>query len=103
MVLRIASNSLNIVARAMRNMQIPAYSPVLCGVKDVDQRGVEVETKKVMAIESAPIIICDGVDVDDGIVIVPVVDDDIAIVIDISIWLELGASEGLMESSRRRY
>lgn len=66
-------------------MQMPAYSPVLLGVNEVDQRGVRVETKNVIAIDSAPIVIEDELEVDDGIVIVSVAVADIAIVIDMSI------------------
>ena len=54
-------------------------------MKDFDQRGVEVETKKVMAIESAPIIIEDEVEVDEAMVIVSVAVADVAIVMDMSI------------------
>lgn len=38
-------------------MQIPAYWPALWGVKAVDQSGVVVEVKNVIAIESADIIV----------------------------------------------
>lgn len=72
------------VVSAMRKIQVPAYSPVLCGVKAVDHRGVEVETKKVMAIESAPIIVIPEVIVDVGIDMASVGVADIIIVIDIS-------------------
>lgn len=65
-------------------MHIPAYSPVLCGVKDFDQRAVEVETKKVMAIELAPIIM-GVVEVDEGMDMAAVAVAVISIVVDISI------------------
>ena len=54
-------------------------------MKDVDQRGVEVETKKVMAIESTPIIVEDAVEVGEAMVIVSVAVADVATVIDMSI------------------
>jgi len=53
-------------------------------VKDVDQSGVDVDTKKVIAIESAPIIVIEE-DVDVGIDITSVLVADIAVVMDISI------------------
>lgn len=85
------------VASAMRNMQIPAYSPVLCGVKAVDQSGVVVETKKVIAIESAPIIVISDDDVEVAIELaidmVPVVVEVISIVIDISIMTAVNGGE----------
>lgn len=45
------------VAKAIRNMQVPAYCPVELGVHDMEKRGVAVEVKKVIAIESIPIIV----------------------------------------------
>lgn len=53
-------------------------------MKDVDQSGVDVDTKKVIAIESAPIIVIEE-DVDVGIDITSVLVADIAVVMDISI------------------
>ena len=54
---RIASNSRKMVAKNMRNIHIPAYCPVVVGVKANDQRDVLVEVKNTIAIESIPIII----------------------------------------------
>lgn len=54
---RKASRSLKIVANAMRKMQIPAYCPAVPGVKCDDQRGVLVDVKNTIAIESIPIIV----------------------------------------------
>lgn len=54
-------------------------------MKDFDHRGVDVETKKVIAIESAPIIIEDEVAVEEAMDMVSVDVADMAIVIDISI------------------
>jgi hypothetical protein len=82
------------MASAMRKTQTPAYSPALCGVKAVDQRGVEVETKKVMAIESAPIIVIPEVGVDVGIDMTSVGVADIIIVIDISMLNSLVVLSG---------
>lgn len=53
-------------------------------MKDFDQRGVDVETKKVMAIESAPIIIEDEVAVEEAMDMVSVAVADMAIDIDMS-------------------
>jgi hypothetical protein len=92
---RIASNILNIVPSVIRNMHIPAYCPELCGVKFFDQRGVEVETKKIMAIESAPIVIEDAVEGDEGMVIISVAVADIAMVIDMSIPGSGGACQSV--------
>ena len=80
-------------ATEIRNMQIPAYSPVLCGVKEFDQRGVDVETKKVIAIESAPIIVVPEVDVDVDIDMISVVVADVVIVIDISVLNRMAVAQ----------
>lgn len=45
------------VAKAIRNMQVPAYCPVVLGVQEDEKRAVFVAVKKVMAIESIPIIL----------------------------------------------
>lgn len=89
---RTASNSRKMVAKAMRNIHVPVYCPIVVGVKAVDQRDVLVEWKKTIAIESIPIIITlSGDDVDMGMepsvvegmdiesVMVPDIDIDIAL------------------------
>lgn len=53
-------------------------------MKDVDQSGVDVDTKKVIAIESAPIIVIEEKVVDVGIDIASVLVADIAVFVDIS-------------------
>lgn len=53
-------------------------------MKDFDQRGVVVEMKNVMAIESASIIIGDEVAVDEAMDMVSVAVGDVVIVIDMS-------------------
>ena len=56
------------VAKARRNMHAPAYCPVVPGVKADDQRGVLVEVKNTMAMDSMPIIVVmSDEDVDMGI------------------------------------
>lgn len=44
------------VANAMRNMQIPAYCPVVLGVNVDDQREVPVDVKNAIVIDSMPVI-----------------------------------------------
>ena len=53
---RIASKARKIVANAIRKMHVPAYWPVEAGVQAMEKRGVVVEVKNVIAIESMPII-----------------------------------------------
>ncbi|KAJ4313325.1 hypothetical protein N0V94_007004 [Neodidymelliopsis sp. IMI 364377] len=48
-------------------MQVLAYSPAVWGVKADDQRGVEVDAKKVMTMVSVPIVVMLEDDVDVGI------------------------------------
>lgn len=55
-LLRITNIARKMIAKAIRNMHVPAYCPVELGVQDIEKRGVAVEVKKVMAIESIPII-----------------------------------------------
>lgn len=57
MCARTASKPRQMAARAMRNMQVPAYWPVVIGVHGMEKSGVPVEVKKVMAIASMPIIV----------------------------------------------
>lgn len=54
------------VANAMRNMQIPAYCPVVLGVNADDQREVPVDVKNTVAIVSMPAIVVSEDDVDMG-------------------------------------
>lgn len=79
-------------ASAIKKIQIPAYSPALCGVKDFDQSGVELETKKVIAIVSAPIIVIEDEEAEVGIDMAPVIEADIAVVVDMSILSSLRSS-----------
>ncbi|KAG9200517.1 hypothetical protein G6514_006859 [Epicoccum nigrum] len=79
----------NMAASAIKKIQIPAYSPALCGVNDFDQSGVELETKKVIAMVSAPIIVIEDEDVEVGIDMAPVIEADISEVIDMSIMSSL--------------
>ncbi|KAF2995644.1 hypothetical protein E8E13_000471 [Curvularia kusanoi] len=88
---RNATNKRNMAASAIKKIQIPAYCPVLWGVNDFDQSGVEVDTKKVIAIVSAPIIVIEVDEVEVGIDIAPVMVADIAVVIDMSIVSNLAA------------
>lgn len=90
--MRKTSKSRSTVAKAIRKMQIPAYCPVLCGVKAVDQRGVDVDATNVMAIDSLLIVVMsedddvaiDMVPVEVAIDIVPIVDAVASIGIDMS-------------------
>lgn len=54
---RIASNALKMVAKAIRQMQVPVYCPAESGVQAMEKRDVLVETKNVMDISSIPIIV----------------------------------------------
>lgn len=76
-------------ASAIKKIQIPAYSPALCGVNDFDQSGVELDTKNVIAMASAPIIVIEGEEDEVGIDMSPVIEADIAVVIDMSIMNSL--------------
>jgi hypothetical protein len=51
-------------AKAIRNMQVPAYCPVELGVQAMEKRGVLVEVKNVIAIESIDIIVIPDDDID---------------------------------------
>lgn len=53
---RKASRPRKSAANAIKNMHVPAYWPVVVGVHAIEKSGVLVEVKKVMAIESIPII-----------------------------------------------
>ena len=80
MLTRNASRSRKMVAKAIRNMHAPAYCPVVVGAKAIDQRGVLVEWKKTIAIESIDIIaIMSGDVVDMGI------EPSVAVAMDISL------------------
>lgn len=61
------------VAKAIRNMQVPAYCPVVWGIQEDEKRAVLVEVKKVVAIESIVIIL------DESMGMVPVEDPGIGI------------------------
>lgn len=54
-------------AKAIRNMQAPAYCPVVFGWNAVDHRGVVVEVKNTMVMEFIPMVISPEEDVDMGI------------------------------------
>jgi hypothetical protein len=64
---RNASRSRKMVANAMRNMQTPAYCPVVLGVNVDDQREVLVDVKNTIVIESMSAMVIvpeDDVDMD---------------------------------------
>ena len=71
------------VESATRKMHTPAYWPELCGVKADDQSGVVVDVKKIISIESMPMVVDMGVDVAAGMVFVA--DAPIGIDMDISL------------------
>jgi len=50
-------------------MQVPAYWPIELGVQDEEKRGVLVEVKKVMDIESIPIIVPIAIPSDDELAV----------------------------------
>jgi hypothetical protein len=81
------------MAKSMRNMQVPAYCPVDAGFQDEEKRAVVLEVKKVMVIWSIPIIIADdelSVDVGMAIPAAAAVDDSgIVIVMDISMFISI--------------
>jgi hypothetical protein len=54
---RIASNARKIAARATRNTHVPAYRPVEFGDHAIENSGVTVEVKNVMAMVSIPIML----------------------------------------------
>lgn len=57
---RNASKMRNTTANAIRKMHAPAYCPLVLGAKAEDQRGVFVEVKKTMAMDSMVIVELDG-------------------------------------------
>lgn len=64
-LIRKANRSRKMAANAMRNMQIPAYSPVVFGVNDDDQREVLVDTEKTIGIVIVIVVMSvDDVDID---------------------------------------
>jgi hypothetical protein len=94
MLRRAASSARNMIAKAMRNMQVPAYCPVEAGFQDEEKRAVVVEVKKVMDIWSIPIIMLGvelSVDVGMDIPAIAVVEDpDMDVVMDISMFMLTG-------------
>lgn len=69
---RNASKMRNTTAKAIRKMHAPAYCPLVLGAKAEDQRGVFVEVKNTMAMDSMVIVVSDepmdiGPAVEDGI------------------------------------
>lgn len=56
---RNASKTRNTTAKAIRNMHAPAYCPVVLGAKADDQRGVVVEVKNTMDMDSMVIVMLD--------------------------------------------
>lgn len=61
-------------------MQVPAYCPDVLGVQDQEKRGVLLEVKKTIAIESIPIIVVpDGDDVGIELPVEEVIGIDMAI------------------------
>ncbi|KAF5138989.1 hypothetical protein E5D57_002778 [Metarhizium anisopliae] len=67
----------NTTAKAMRNMHAPAYWPAVLGVKAEDQRGVLVEAKKTMVMDSMVMVM-----LDDDMDMAPAVEEGIAMDID---------------------
>jgi hypothetical protein len=57
------------IAKAIKNMQVPAYCPVELGVHVMENRGVVVDVKKVIAIESIPIMVVSDEDIADDVAI----------------------------------
>jgi len=52
-----AKRARKIVANTNKKMQVPEYSPMELGAHDMEKRGVLVEAKKTMAIDSIVIIV----------------------------------------------
>ncbi|KAK5191955.1 hypothetical protein LTR92_007902 [Exophiala xenobiotica] len=50
-------------AKATRKMQVAVYCPMLSGVQDHEKRGVVVEMKKTMAMDSIPMSVLDDDDI----------------------------------------
>jgi hypothetical protein len=91
---RAASSARKMTAKSMRNMQVPAYCPVVAGFQDEEKRAVVLDVKNVMVIWSIPIIIPDDelpVDVGMAMPAASVVDDcGMGIVMDISMFISKG-------------
>ncbi len=68
-LVRNASRKRKMKAKAIMKIQVPAYCPVDWGVHAMEKRGVLDEVKKVMAIESMPIIVDELLedDIDDDV------------------------------------
>ncbi|KAK4061719.1 hypothetical protein Trihar35433_9319 [Trichoderma harzianum] len=74
---RNASNIRNTTAKAIRKIHAPAYCPVVFGVKADDQRGVLVEVKNAMIMDSMFIVMLDdcmsiGLAVEEGMAVAEV-------------------------------
>jgi hypothetical protein len=79
---RIASKDRKMVARATKNMQVPAYWPAPFGVHAFENSGVVVEVKKVIAMSSMPIMLEDDMSmelVELAIVIPDIVDVGVSV------------------------
>ncbi|PQE06942.1 hypothetical protein CJF32_00009202 [Rutstroemia sp. NJR-2017a WRK4] len=61
---RTANKARKMAAKAIRNMQVPAYCPVEVGVQVIEKRGVLVEVKNVIAIVSIDINVVADEDID---------------------------------------
>ncbi|KAM0250212.1 hypothetical protein ACHAQJ_008705 [Trichoderma viride] len=70
---RNASKIRNTTAKVIRNMHAPAYCPVVLGAKADDQRGVFVEVKNAIAMDSMLIVM-----LDDSMDIGPAVEEGMA-------------------------
>ena len=93
----------------MRNIQVPAYCPIVFGVQAEENNGVPVEVKNTIAIESMPIIMSEDIE-DIGIElaveldiaipdIVAVGDVDVDVDIAIPLMLELMSIMSNLESN----
>jgi hypothetical protein len=61
---RTANKARKMAAKAIRNMQVPAYCPIEVGVQAMEKRGVLVEVKNVIAIESIDMNVVPDPDID---------------------------------------
>lgn len=68
----------------MRKMQVPAYCPVFVGVQVMENRGVLVDVKKVMAMSFIPIM---DMEVDEAVVMDEVVDMGMLVDVDMAVML----------------
>lgn len=103
--IRTARSARNMVEKTIRNMHVPAYSPVELGIQDMEYRGVLVDLKNVMVIWSIPIIAMpdDEIPVELGIDMPPmVIVGEPDMVVDISMFTMACGSVGCSKSEVRR-